>query len=118
MAMICRKGEITRGDLKRKWPHRVALPGRKGADLTNSEVMFCAVGALSATPLTCSLRRDDSDFAMVCFVKPGDADPFAKRFGGERLPMTSDDVAHFFCRSDYWGAPQNDMQNLRNLTPA
>jgi hypothetical protein len=88
MAVICRKGEITRGDLKRKWPHRMALPWPKGCGPHEREVMFCAAGVLLARPLTYSLRRDDSDFAMFCFAKPGDADAFAKRFGGERLPMT------------------------------
>jgi hypothetical protein len=37
------------------------------------ERIFCAAGVLSATPLTYSLRRDDSD-------------SFAERFGGERSP--------------------------------
>jgi hypothetical protein len=43
--MTCRKGDITYGGLKRKWPHHMALPV-----------------VLSATSLTYSLRRDDSDF--------------------------------------------------------
>jgi hypothetical protein len=66
--------QMERADLKRRWPHHVALPAQKVQGLTNSEVMFCAAGVLSATPLRYLLRRVDSDFVAFCFAKREDAE--------------------------------------------
>jgi hypothetical protein len=82
--MTRRKGEIARGDLKRNWPHHMALPAQKVWGLKSSDAIFSAAATLSAAPLTYSLRRDE---IAVCFAKPEDAQTFAERVGGERLPV-------------------------------
>jgi hypothetical protein len=98
MAMTRGKGGITRNDLKRKWPrsriipqflHHVALPAEKARDPVDREVIFCAAGVLSATPLTYSMRHDHSHVVLFCFAESEDAEAFAACFGGKRLPTSS-----------------------------
>ncbi len=53
--------------------------------LANSEAVRGFAGALTVAPLTYTLRRDDRDFVVFCFVRPEDAQAFAERFAGEML---------------------------------
>jgi hypothetical protein len=86
--MTHRKGEITRGDLRRKWPHHVALPAEKVRNPMNSEVVYSASAALSGSPLRYFIHRGDSDFVVFCFAKREDAEVFRERFGGKHLWVT------------------------------
>jgi hypothetical protein len=84
--MTRRKGEITRSSLRSKWPHHVVLPADKVRGLRNSELVWSFAATLSAAPRPYAVHNDSGDLVVFCFTKLEDAQAFAERFGGERLP--------------------------------
>jgi hypothetical protein len=87
--MTYRKGEISLPEIKRKWPHHVALPADKVHGVTTSQVIWGFAATLSAAPRPYAVRNDgDDDLVVFCFATPEDAQAFADRFEGERLPET------------------------------
>jgi hypothetical protein len=78
--MTRRKG--TRADLRRRWPHQVALSADKVRSIESIVHRFANARSARRTFFT---RRDDRDFVVFCFARREDADAFAARFGGERL---------------------------------
>jgi hypothetical protein len=67
--------------------HHVALPAEMMRALLNV-MRYFALPVSYRRRLTYSLFHDASDLVVFCFAKPEDADAFARRFGGERLPET------------------------------
>ncbi len=65
--MTRRKGEITRADLRRRWPHSIAVSADKVRSVES--IMHRFANARSARR-TYSMRRDDLDFVVFCFAKP------------------------------------------------
>jgi len=67
--MTRRKGEITRADLRRKWPHHVALLADKVRALNNSQIVRGFSDTLSVAPcgLTASNWSARRSSSVRCF---------------------------------------------------
>lgn len=76
--MIRRKGEITCGDLKRNWPHHVALPAEKGAGASRTVRWYFALPPRYRRSRS---RTPCSDFVVFCFAKQEVAEAFAEQWG-------------------------------------
>jgi hypothetical protein len=83
---MTRKGEITERQIRRDWPHHVALPAEALRGTANSMPKYVLAKELEAAPMPYHLQRDGREFVVFCFVTAEAAQAFAERFGGELLP--------------------------------
>src|SRR5262249_17926129 len=91
--MTRRKREISRPEIKRKWPYHVALSADKVRGLRNSELVRSLAKELSGAPRPYAVHRDGGDLAVFCFAKPEDAPSVRRAFrrgalAGRRPQMT------------------------------
>lgn len=81
-AVVCRKGELSKGTMDRERPHQVALPAAHCSGHNYVTIrLFC--DGLSLCSRGHSFRRDDVDMIVFCFAQRDHAEQFQVRFGGE-----------------------------------
>jgi hypothetical protein len=85
--MTGRKGEITTKQIKRDWPHHVAMPAEAVRGPQNSIPIYAAAKDLWAGPMPYHLTRAGAEMLVFCFKTAEGARAFAERFGGEVLPV-------------------------------
>ncbi len=82
--MTKHKGIITRRQLARDWPHRVALPSRLTVGPAYVTVQLFAE-KLSVAPRCYSFVRGGEYWSAWCFRLQADAEAFHKKFGGQLM---------------------------------
>jgi hypothetical protein len=87
---MVRKGEIGLRQIKRDWPHHVALRAEDLRGPANSMPKHVLAKELEAAPMPYHLNRDDGEFVVFCFLTVEAAQTFAERFGGELMPVVED----------------------------
>jgi hypothetical protein len=85
--MTRRKGELTERQIKREWPHHVALPAEALRGVVNSMAIHGLVKELAGAPMPYHLKRGGQDLRVFCFKTAEEALAFAERFGGELLAL-------------------------------
>lgn len=83
--MTRRKGELTDRQIRRDWPHHVALPAERLRGVNNSMAIHGLVKELAGAPMAYHLKRGDSDLRVFCFKTAEAAQAFRDRFDGELL---------------------------------
>jgi hypothetical protein len=83
MAHKCR---VTISQIKRDWPHHVALPAEVVRGVTNMP-MYVLAKELGGAPRPYRRERDGREVVVFCFTTAEAAQAFAERFGGEILPV-------------------------------
>jgi hypothetical protein len=79
-------GRVTISQIKRGWPHHVALPAEAMRGATNMPMYVLAKG-LGGAPRPYRMERDNRHYVVFCFATAEAARTFAERFGGEVLPV-------------------------------
>ena len=76
-----RRGELSKAQIDRDWPHQVALPASACVGQQYLvHAAFCE--GLSRCPRAYSFYKDGQDFKVFCFADRLDAELFQERFGG------------------------------------
>jgi len=79
--VVYRKGELSKTQIDRDWPHQVALPGDFVAGHNHKMIEeFCR--DLSVCRRTPGFYRDHRWYWIYCFAERADAELFRARFGG------------------------------------
>lgn len=80
--MSRRKGELSRGEIDRQFPHQVALPSRATGGKALTDVLDFGRHRSMAPRRPCFVR-DNEYWTVWCFADRQDAEAFQQRFGGE-----------------------------------
>jgi hypothetical protein len=88
VAVVYRKGELSKGTIDREWPHQVALRADRCTGPNYITIrLFCE--ELSLCQRGHTFYRDGVDFRVFCFAERAHAEQFQQHFGGEIIEPKS-----------------------------
>lgn len=80
--MSYRKGELTKAQVDRDWPHQIARLSSLGT-MKQGDVIAAFCANLSLCKRSHRVVWEDEWYNVYCFGKREDAEAFLERFGGE-----------------------------------